>query len=276
MTIPSAEHLCLRLPLYEAVSLEKGDKESVKNLISANMSFDAFCLECGQNSIFHTHRTVGGGARGSTSYVHSEDKTTDQNGNFRHADFYVEMHCSRNPSHTMRFVFCIQNNALTKIGQRPSLADISANELKKYRKLLGNQRSSEIFKAIGLASHGLGIGAFVYLRRVFESLLNDKRQVLESVGTKIDGYDEMRMDEKVLALKEGLPSFLVQNRSLYGILSKGIHELEEDVCLEIFPVVRDSIFIILEEVSHEREAQELRTKLSSGIANLAGKLRQGT
>jgi hypothetical protein len=48
-----------------------------------------------------------------------------------------------------------------KIGQFPSLADIANDESKTYRSVLTKRDSSEFHKAIGLATHGVGIGSFV-------------------------------------------------------------------------------------------------------------------
>ena len=60
---------------------------------------------------------------------------------------------------------------LQKIGQFPSLADIAIDESKTYRTVLTPEDSSQFHKAIGLAAHGVGIGSFVYLRRIFERLV---------------------------------------------------------------------------------------------------------
>ena len=48
-------------------------------------------------------------------------------------------------------------------------------------------------------------------------------------------------------LKDVLPTFLVNNVSIYSILSKGIHELEEDECLVCFPIIKTGIELILDE-----------------------------
>jgi hypothetical protein len=67
---------------------------------------------------------------------------------------------------------------------------------------------------------------------------------------------QQRMDEKILALKNFLPQYIVENRKIYGILSKGIHELSEDICLKIFPYVKLGIELILDEKLYELEREE--------------------
>ena len=71
--------------------------------------------------------------------------------------------------------------------------------------------------------------------------------------------------EKIDLLKESIPDFLVSNKALYSILSKGIHELSEQECLELFPVMKTSIEYILDEIKARRELEEKKKKLSEQI-----------
>ncbi len=106
----------------------------------------------------------------------------------------------------------------------------------------------ELTRAVGLASHGVGIGSFVYLRRIFERLIDEASKT----AAKVKGWDpvlfqQSRMEEKIRLLKDFLPAFLVEQRQLYSILSKGIHALTETECLESFPIVRAGIELILDQ-----------------------------
>lgn len=64
------------------------------------------------------------------------------------------------------------------------------------------------------------------------------------------------MDEKIELLKMYLPQFLVDNKSMYSILSLGIHELDEKSCLVHFDTMRVGIEIILDEKLEELRKQE--------------------
>ena len=55
------------------------------------------------------------------------------------------------------------------------------------------------------------------------------------------------MDEKINLLKSYLPEYLIENRKIYSILSKGVHELSEDECLTFFDTVKLGIELILDE-----------------------------
>ena len=58
-----------------------------------------------------------------------------------------------------------------KIGQYPSLADIANDESRTYRSVLDETDGAELHRVIGLAAHGVGVGSFVYLRRILERLI---------------------------------------------------------------------------------------------------------
>ena len=186
----------------------------------------------------------------------------------------IRFGCSRNKGHEATFVVKVGEDFICKIGQYPSLADLQLEELKKYRKVLGSQYT-EFTKAVGLNAHGIGVGAFVYLRRIFERLVDEaaknKQQTDESWN--IDQWRSRRADEKIKDLASFLPEFLVENASLYGILRKGIHELGEDECLSYFNVVKAGIECILDEMLAKEAERERRKAVSKDIARVTGEVR---
>ena len=160
----------------------------------------------------------------------------------------VNLYCSRVEEHKMQQIVYFSNIELFKIGQYPSIAEISQPELKKYRAVLTKEKYTELNRGVGLISHGVGIGSFVYLRRIFEDLIEEAHLKLSvNEGWDDQVYTKSRMNEKIDLLKSELPNFLVQNRGLYSILSKGIHELSENECKEYFPTVKLGIELILDE-----------------------------
>ncbi|MEO7049932.1 MAG: hypothetical protein ABI091_31800 [Ferruginibacter sp.] len=150
-----------------------------------------------------------------------------------------------------------ETRILTKIGQYPSVADFHISEIKHYSKLLSSEKLKEFTRAIGLAANGVGIGSFVYLRRIFEHLIGEAftKAISEKSVTEAD-FQKARMDEKIELLKKYLPQFLVDNKSMYSILSLGIHALDEKTCLAHFDTLRVGIEIILDEKLDELRKQE--------------------
>jgi hypothetical protein len=122
-----------------------------------------------------------------------------------------------------------------------------------------------------LHAHGVGIGAFVYLRRIIERLIENAH--IQAKG--YSGWDEEVYSnvggtkERITLLKEYLPETLVNNKIVYSILSKGIHELNENECKRIFPVMKTSIELILDEELARVEKVRKTKFISSQIANLA-------
>ena len=177
-------------------------------------------------------------------------------------------------SHNMYCYFLIHNQTITKIGQYPSIADVITIDIQKYRKVLGKDQYSEFSRAIGLTTHGIGIGAFVYLRRIFENLIEEAHQVQKSTACwDENAYQKSRMEEKITLLRSSLPDFLVENKSLYSILSKGIHELQEAECLAAFPITKLGIELILDEKLEKLTREEKIKKASSDISALSQKMK---
>ena len=244
LSIPSISEFCLQVPLYKAYALDKLLINKLHHLISAADNLDCYCVGCAKTSVFN------GEANTTIAPAH----------NFFISDqiFVKRFKCSRNQSHLLLFFFQIKGMSICKIGQTPSHADLSMPELLKYRKVLDEEDYKEFHRGVGLSTHGIGIGAFVYLRRIFENLIDKAHTaVATQPGWDEDTYQRSRMSERIELLKGHLPEFLVQHKALYSILSKGIHELSEQDCLAAFPVMKLGIELILDEEieKHKREAK---------------------
>jgi hypothetical protein len=166
---------------------------------------------------------------------------------------------------------------MQKVGQYPSVADLHSAQIRRYRNVLSPEDYRELNRAVGLAAHGVGIGAFVYLRRIFERLIEEAHQIAQHDSA----WDEdlflrshHRMSEKIALLASHLPGFLVENKSLYGILSKGLHDLSEDECLQFFSVTQLGIELILEERIAMKEKNERIERVTKDIALLTQKIKE--
>lgn len=255
--LPSIASLCLSQPLYDAV--ETDSKVYLRMLRGEQVQFDAFCVGCGAPSIFKDQQSRGGGSGSSQR----EDWMLQP------GQFNIIVFCQR-AGHKYTFCFDYRDGKLLKFGQMPSLEDVAGQDIRKYAPLLRDGYFSELKRATGLASHGIGIGSFVYLRRIFEKLINDHHAALVNSGNEVEGFATLRMDDKIGALKDVLPPALVKNKAAYSILSSGIHALDEDTCRSYFPVVRAAIIEILEQDLRAREEAKAAAALEVEIARLAG------
>jgi len=190
-------------------------------------------------------------------------------------NFYkITLTCKRKGSDVLRFFVYDNDDIVVKIGQFPSIADIQFAELgKKYDKVLPKQDMHDLKKAIGLMAHGAGAGSLVYLRRIFENIIwNTYTEHKDKLGFSDEDFLKKRMDEKVDFLKNHLPSQMVEMRAVYGILSKGVHELGEEECLAYFPALKLSIILILDQKIEEEVKNKKESLVKKAIADIALKV----
>lgn len=262
-TFPTVEEFCVKLPLYAERNIEGVvAKNKLYNFISVSTNIDCFCVDCQEPSVFI-------GKKNELPMPDFEFQLDDR-------VFTREFFCSRKYRHTAYFHFRLKGGILCKIGQSPSMADIAESDLRQYRKVLSEDEYRELSKAVGLASHGVGIGSFVYLRRIFERLIAEAREPAAKVpGWDQGKFEQSRMEDKIRLLEHFLPPFLVEQRKLYSILSSGIHALTEKDCLEAFPAVRVGIELILDQKVAAKQQQEKMAAAKKSIGALQTKLGSG-
>ena len=170
----------------------------------------------------------------------------------------VTLTCKRKSNNILRFfVYRDRTNAgfIEKVGQDPSMADLQFSHLqRKYKNVLNEKYLKEFKRVIGLASHGVGVGSFVYLRRIFEKLiLQTYEENQKNISEDIGSFKTKKMGDKIDVLKSFLPSQLIKMKGVYGILSKGIHELDDEDCLSYFNPLKLSIEFILDQKIEEKK-----------------------
>lgn len=263
--LPSVEALLFKAPLYTTFALDD-DLWDVRILYgyveevgADDTKFDAFCPFCKKDTTFKL-RPIS--IPGGEPWAKIKE---------RYAFDQLSVTCARHDHHVMRYWFLVRSMTIQKIGQSPSLADIANDEMReKYRSVLRGDNWQELYKAVGLAAHGEGIGSFVYLRRVFERLIKSRFDEFKAhEGWKDEEFQGLRMDEKVAFLKAHLPQYLVEIRKIYSIFSKGIHELDNDACLEFFDVGKQSIIIVLEDDLKKQQELSVRKELAAAVAKFS-------
>ncbi|WPO43928.1 hypothetical protein [Tardiphaga sp. 42S5] len=237
--------------------------EQMSGLFSdASMKVDGFCPTCRQ---VRTFKRYSGTSSPEWVLKYGQGK------NFATLGTLI-IQCTRVEAHQITFDFHLRAGRLQKTGQWPSFADIALDESKDYSKLLSKQDSAEFHKAIGLAAHNVGIGSYVYLRRIFERIIINRFEEFKAAeGWKDEQFYAVRMEDKLKLLHDHLPPFLVKNAKIYSILSLGIHELEEEQCLGFFKVLRQSLILILEQDKKLKEELQLQRQLEKDIAGFSPK-----
>ncbi|CRM23909.1 short-chain dehydrogenase [Pseudomonas sp. 8 R 14] len=261
-TPPTQQEFCIAYPLYEEFTFTEGQDEKGWEVFFSQEPIDTYCPECASNSIFRQHVT-GDIPRYLDAWV-------------GYKRLSLVLKCSRNVDHRLFFLFKVSERTVQKIGQYPSLADLNTYDVRQYSAVLPLEDFKEFTKAIGLAAHGVGVGSFVYLRRIFENLVDAAYQTAKGdEGWDDEAYGKGRMAERILLLAGHLPEFLVENRSMYKILSQGIHELTEKECLAAFPVVKMGIELVLDEKLAAAAKQQKLEQAKKAIHGLVSKASTG-
>ena len=290
--------------LYETREINKENIDQLIELVDGNVKMDCFCNECQEKRIHIGHRinhfwldeerdsiegqALADGIKSFQSIYNMESTpSTERHSNdeeWKWINWQIEeavrimvfkFTCSLNEEHHLDFVVLANQNRMMKIGQYPSVADLDFPELNSYRKVLSKDDLKEMKRAIGLNAQGIGVGSFVYLRRIIERLVIKAQNNAISAGA-INGeqLEGIKVVDRIKKLKGFLPDIFVENATIYGIISKGIHELTEEECLEYFPVLRESIFLILEKWEEERKREASEKRLSASISSIASTIKK--
>ena len=192
--LPNPKQFYIDWSLYQSVALTDDNLAHYFNLLYYGGTLDCYCVYCKSESIFHSNLTetergmpsaaeaqwkrlqtavtfapIGSGRSRSEAVIRNSISSAYR---IPAAVLVRTFLCGRNALHKLEVIFGAGPMRITKIGQFPSAADLVLPSESRYAKILGPQYA-ELRRAVGLHAHGIGIGAFVYLRRIFESLVND-------------------------------------------------------------------------------------------------------
>lgn len=287
--------------LYDEIEITKDNIFELADLVGGHVKIDIYCPKCKESRVFscemiphywydeHNQEIIG---RSLEEEIVSWQKIQKMDG-ISLADVPEEswtwtnksieddtrimvfkFFCAMDNTHHLDYIVLTYGNKMKKIGQYPSVADLSFPELKEYRKVMTREDEKELKRAIGLFASGIGVGSFVYLRRIFERIIVTASQKAIGEGIiKEEEFNTAHVDEKIKMLVDYLPKSLVNNPVFYGIVSKGIHELSEEDCLEFFPVMQSFIMMILRQWEKIRRDEEEEKKLSASLSSIAAKVK---
>lgn len=153
---------------------------------------------------------------------------------------------------------------LIKVGQYPSLKDLQLFGTQKYKSIL-KRNYSEYTLALALYADGVGVGSFIYLRRILEHLvIKAYKELTKTKEYIIDEniFKSKSFNEKIDYLEKEcgitiIPSELgdIRNR-IYGVISNGVHNANDEECLKLFPATKYIIDSILETQIQQREKEK--------------------
>ena len=201
----------------------------------------------------------------------------------KHEYFTKSVNCLHDSNHKQKFIYKLEIQKetnkeakliLQKIGQDPSNVEFFNYNIRNKYSAYKNYKNieSDLNKAVISYENNFSVGGFIYLRRVLEKIVdykydevkehlkNDEKVKYENKKTKFK--------EKIDILKNELPQHLIENKCIYNILSAGVHSLTEEECLKYFPVVKNSVYLILDELLEIQKRNKLNDEIKKQLNSI--------
>jgi hypothetical protein len=222
------------------------------------------------------------------------DHDRNRNINF---SFMIKCQCQQCKIHHTYFLINVQSNSsiaysnehnlfkkdslpnfiLSKRGIYP-FQDLKLN--KKVQKFLDRESNSWYYKGNKSLNEGLAIGAFAYFRRIIEKELLHIAEFVQKgnpdkndeINTLIREYNSS--GKKASILYEGIFKYLPTSlqglgdnpiKKLYNKTSGGLHEFDEDKCMELSKSINTLLEFVIEKLYEEREEVSNIKKILKGL-----------
>lgn len=261
------------IPPYVNVEISIKDLYELRGLDKSRLAIESFCLECKKEKTFERVfiADIDLDYRKLAAYLIclSPSPDHDEEAGIDFSLFWkLEFSCSK-CNMSLVYVLRLTNDSIMKIGQYPSYAMIQHTEIEKYRNVI-SKYYLEFKQSLSAYSQNMGVASFVYLRRILEDIINKKYKSEFSENPQdirfIDKLKQIETREKII------PSEFDDVRTkIYSVLSKGVHEYQEEECLVLYPYVRFVIESILDKLVEEKERKK---KIAIVTGEISAKLEE--
>lgn len=246
-------------PLYTPIMLP-GDIETRRSYKLREIQ--AHCLNCNESKPFHNKEPE--------SYVLFMEKYTNSR------DFILKFECVTCKESCIKYWVTMAqiddaNIQFQKIGQDPQKELPRNKELSKFFK----KDKDDYNKAVVCLTHGYGVAAFAYMRRIVEKnilslldLIAEDESIDETVKEALQSLrKESSMADKIKVANNALPGYLKPDGinplgAIYKVLSEGVHSLPDEKCLEKANILQNCLlFMISELASHKRNRENFKKSI---------------
>jgi len=268
------EQIIFDSPLYsrwnnDVIIEEDGEEKNytIDYLIKTyNKRVELYCTECERMRVFAADKNIIDIP--DIRNPHFPQRVIDK------PSLFKTFRCSGNENHKRLYSFLVVGKEIIKVAEYPSKYDSVKNTFNSYKKILDKEKITELAKASQLESYGYPIAAFLYYRRIFEHIILQTFKDSD-ISDKIseEEFKTRRMEDKVDYVKEFLPEYFTDNSHMYGVLSKGIHELQEKECEEYLPVVKTIIFFSLDEAVDKKNKEIRKIEVAKKLNEIKSKLK---
>lgn len=252
------------------------DTKIFNDLIQNIKNIRTYCIECCRENTFHNN---GQNLYGNSIFpfksielqLNALSEIVTKEKIVRYAlcqeEYFNRIYqCAYNKEHSMIIHYKLDSDGeelvLQKIGQYPSISELQFPEFKRYEDILYENDYLELEKALDLYASGIGVGSFVYLRRIYENLIESIHQEYygnSNLDEKI--YKGLVFDKKIAKLESlGANIFpdAIQDLKahIYSILGEGIHGYDENECMNLFEPLKFCIESILDQKYEKEERRK--------------------
>lgn len=265
------EHILENEPPYKVISFDP--KWYLKFIDISEISITTYCEKCNSQSVFCANiedvvqRTFSGDAFKAVGRIpvgSIPPTPIDYKEKFKNKQYFINIgiSCAKcGENHYFSLLF--DEDKVIKIGQYPSYSKNSTYQLAKYKNLI-SKYYPELTKSVNAYSQRMGVAAFVYLRRILEHLV-ESRYNGDPQSKFIDKLKVVEKSEVIIPVE-----FETIKNEIYTVLSKGVHEYEEDECLELYEAVK---YVIERLLDIELEKKESAKKTSEVLKAIKSKLK---
>lgn len=248
-------------PPYSSFKIEQDDFWFLAKKFEIKM--DAFCDDCEKERVFICQNADGIKSIQKEISVNSTSPMQATPKIYKSMEHFIDLKfvCSYCKNEHYIPIKVTISDAM-KYGQYPSFSCERMHEIAKYKNII-DQYYTELTRSINLYSQKCGIAAFVHLRRIFEHLIDSKYREYEGTPEGIRFKEKLKAVEKK---EQVIPVELeTEKNMIYNILSKGIHEYEEDECYRLYPALEYIITSILDIELEKRQRKKKMDEIKKMI-----------
>ncbi len=119
----------------------------------------------------------------------------------------------------------------------------------------------DLLKAYKAAQESLWLGAFMYIRRVVEGIVN-----YIAKDKNIENWNSKTVGQKIEFIKSELPSWVKDNiKAISGILGDAIHNWTEETAKNNYQTILAGISLMIKKINDQIDEQKLELELTKEI-----------
>lgn len=294
------------LDIDESIEIKENNAETIFNFIIDRSAYDYYCNNCNKVKTFIQSQKqsviVDGTFNNNDAINMYNPKLNDKVITYEKSDYsslsnnsssiniyeinsrffiFKKLECPT-CDEKLTMIFLYEKNCITKVYQS-FISDIVKDEdIQKFKKmeLLNEDDLKELNNANKCKKLGMNIASFVYMRRIFENMLQRIYEAHQSEVTIKDSskkFTDLYVKDKVKLLKPYLPILMNEEVSadkyikLYKLLSEGIHKLNEDICESLYNIIKELLLMILEKEMQEKKNKKNLTELETSFKKIFNK-----